>query len=131
MQRSLLPLLLSYHQVFETIQPLASADDLEKYYDVYEICRSDIQDAADATIMNLDDDETAETLKVLKIGMQKLHINRKLLLCSLLALDADGSSSNFLIWSTASDSMQHLAHETYQRTMEIDQILREEESESL
>ena len=131
MQRSLLALVSSYHQGFETVRPLALEDDLEKYYDIYEIHRSDIQDAGEATLISAEDADTAETLKALKIGMQKLHINRKLLLCSLLALDADGSKSNFPIWSIASDSMQQLAHATYQRAMAIDQILQEEKSEWL
>ncbi|KAL8825301.1 MAG: hypothetical protein Q9191_004497 [Dirinaria sp. TL-2023a] len=127
-QRSLSVLPSSYYQAFETVRPLTSEDDLEKYYDIYEIRRSDIQDAGESTSTSTGDADTAETLAALKIGMQKLHLNRKLLLCSLLALDADGSNSNFPIWSIASDSMQRLAHEAYQRAMAIDQILQEEET---
>ena len=104
--------------------------DLEKYYDIYEISRSDIQEAEEAPVPTTDGDD-AETLKALKLGFQKLHINRKLYLCSLLALNADGSKSDFPIWSVASESMETLASETAKMTTNIDEILGEEEGEQV
>lgn len=74
--------------------------------------------------------ETGETinLRALKIGLQKLHIIRKLFLCSLLAIDADGGESDFTRWAAAIETMLHLSAETSKMTGAIDDILREEES---
>lgn len=126
MQRSLLPLVSSYHKAFEAARPLAVEGDLEKYYDIYEISRSDIQEAEDVPVVLAEDDET-ETLKALKLAFQKLHINRKLYLCSLLALNADGSRSDFRTWSAASESLVHIASETARMTVNIGEVLGEEE----
>lgn len=125
-QRSLLPLVTSYYKAFEGARPLAVEGDLEKYYDIYEISRSDIQEAEDVPVHLADKDDT-ETLKALKLAFQKLHINRKLYLCSLLALSADGSRSDFRTWSAASESLEHVASETARMTDNIDEILSEEE----
>ena len=99
--------------------------DLDKYYDIYEISRSDMQDAeVSPTILSERDDP--ETLKELKLGFQKLHINRKLYLCSLLALNANGSRSDFRAWSPASETLEELASETEKLTYAIDEVLSEE-----
>lgn len=74
--------------------------------------------------------EEANSLTDLKSAMQKLHLIRKLFLCSLLALDADGGKSDFPRWAAATDTMRHISAETAKMTRTIDDILREEESES-
>jgi len=125
-QRSLLPLVSSYYKAFEVARPLAVEGDLEKYYDIYEISRSDIQEGEDVPVLLTEDDDT-ETLKALKLAFQKLHMNRKLYLCSLLALSADGSRSDFRTWSAASESLEHIASETARMAINIDEILGEEE----
>lgn len=126
MQRSLLPLVSLYYKAFVAVRPLAVEGDLEKYYDIYEVSSSDIQEAEDVPLLFAENDDT-ETLKALKLAFQKLHINRKLYLCSLLALSADGSRSDFRKWSAASESLEHIASETARMTVNIDELLGEEE----
>lgn len=103
---------------------------MEKYYDIYELNQSDVQEAGEPFSARLEDTEDPDALKTLKRGMKKLYIVRKIFLCSLLAIDADRSKSNPLSWSIASESMRHLAHETSRCAMDIDDILKEEECKS-
>lgn len=104
--------------------------DLEKYYDIYEISRTDMDEAKEFANAENYNSEEANSLTALKIALQKLHMIRKLFLCSLLALDADGGKSDFPRWAAATDTMRHISAETTKMTRTIDDILREEESES-
>lgn len=76
------------------------------------------------------DSEEANSLAALKIALQKLHMIRKLFLCTLLALDADSGKSDFPRWAAATDTMRHISAETAKMTRTIDDVLREEESKS-
>ena len=123
-----LPTLCSSHRrAFESLKLLTVDLDLEKYYDIYEISQSDIQEGGELIVPEVQDEEDFDTLRYLKLRLQTLHLIRKLYLCSLLALDADGGKSDFSIWTTASDSMQSLTVETREMTSRIDTILYEEE----
>lgn len=121
----------SYQRAYEAIKASAVEGDLEKYYDIYEISKSDIEEAAETDAAPSADDEDADTLKALKLGFQKLHLNRKLYLCSLLALNADGSRPDFTVWSAASDSLESLAFETAKVTTGIHEIIGDEEGKRI
>ena len=128
MVKECLPILCSSHrQAFETLKPLTVDIDLEKYYDIYEISQSDIQEGGEPVAHEVQDEEDIDNLRNLKLRLQSLHLIRKLYLCSLLALHADGGKSDFMVWTTASDSMQSLTVETREITSRIDTILHEEE----
>lgn len=120
-------MLLPYYQAYQLLTPLAVGTDLEKYYDIYEISRTDVDNAEGVMNVEILDSEWPESLKSLKIGLHKLHIIRKLFFCSLLALDADGGKSDFSRWALAIETMKHLSSETTKMTCCIDEILREEE----
>lgn len=123
-----LPTLCSSHRrAFESLKLLTVDIDLEKYYDIYEISQSDIQEGGGLLAPEVQEEEDIDTLRNLKLKLQNLHLIRKLYLCSLLALHADGGKSDFLVWTTASDSMQSLTVETRDMTSRIDTILHEEE----
>lgn len=122
-----MPLLTSYRREFDCLRPLAVEVDLEKYYDIYEVSHSDIQEGAGAVTVEENDGEDIDTLKALKFGLQKLHIVRKLYLCSLLALHSDGGRSDFSLWTIATESMYNLAAETKRLTCNVELILQEEE----
>lgn len=121
-------MLSPHYQAYQSLRTLALEADLEKYYDIYEISRTDMYEAAEFACAGIFDTEEASSLKALKIGMQKLHNIRKLFLCSLLAVDADGGESDFPRWAAATETMQHLSAETAKMTGAIDDILQEEES---
>ena len=101
--------------------------DLERYYDLYEISQSDIQEAGAVTFSSISDDDDMDTLRALKSVFQALHLTRKLYLCSLLALSADGRGSDFPVWTAASESMSSLISKTTQMANDVDRILLEEQ----
>jgi hypothetical protein len=106
--------------------PLAEQLDLEKYYDVYDISDLDIQEARQGYAETEFEDK--ESLRVLKILVARLHIIRKVFLCCLLALEADGGKPDFLRWSTAVDEINALASVTGEAEERLRRILSEEES---
>jgi len=99
---------------------------LEKYYDIYDMGQSDLEEA------NLGYHETEfddfESLRVLKILAARFHTIRKVFLCCLLALEADGGKPDFLRWSTAVDEIQAAASIVYGAGEKLRRILAEEES---
>lgn len=103
--------------------------DLEKYCDIYEISRTDMELAAEIASADKTDMEDADTLKALKYQLQNLHIVRKLFLCSLLALDADGGKSDFARWAAATETMNHILVQSRKMALDIEDVLGEEEGE--
>jgi hypothetical protein len=73
--------------------------NLEKYYDIYDITTIDMQEAL--TEYTKDEFEDYESLRVLKILISRFVTLRKLFLCCLLALEADGGKEDFTRWRTA------------------------------
>ncbi|KAL9130790.1 MAG: hypothetical protein Q9175_006935 [Cornicularia normoerica] len=116
-----------YYRVYQSLKPFATTLDLDKYYDIYEISRTDLEDAELVANVEPAEIEDADTLQDLKLGLQKLHILRKLVLCTLLALDADGSKSDFRRWSIAVDMMSSITSLTARMILNIDEAMGEEE----
>ncbi|KAL9030264.1 MAG: hypothetical protein Q9196_001594 [Gyalolechia fulgens] len=122
LQRVFFALPTLYCRAFEETKALAVEADLEKYFDIYEISRSEMLEAEEIKAMDtmgLGED----TLKAFKIGLQKLYLARKLFFCSLLALGADGGKVDFAKWSTATKTMDTLTIETSKATQDMDEIL--------
>jgi hypothetical protein len=121
----LVELIPRYNQAVITLKPLAEELDLEKYYDIYDLSDLDLQEAS----LGCKDSEfeDKESLRVLKILASRLHTTRKVLLCCLLALDADGGKPDFFRWSTAVDEIHGVAEVTGSAEERLRQILCEEE----
>lgn len=100
-------------------------DDLEKYLDVYEISNPDLQEAALGYSASEFDD--AETLKALRTFQYRLSTLRRVYLCSLLAMEADGGKPDFPRWSTVVDSMLNTASPVGQWSEKFNRVLAEEE----
>ncbi|KAA6415449.1 MAG: hypothetical protein FRX48_00164 [Lasallia pustulata] len=129
LQSAVVSLVGPYRQACEDLKPLANEFDLEKYYDIYEISRADLQEAKDSLAgLDLED---GESLKALRFALQQLHILKKIVLCSLLALHADGGKLDFSKWATAVDVMQQLSSLTTDATSRMDMVLNEEERFSM
>ncbi|KAL6715722.1 hypothetical protein ACLMJK_006683 [Lecanora helva] len=116
-----------YYAAYQGLKPYAIELDLEKYYDIYEISRTDMEDAKMVANVETTDMEETDSLQELKKGLQKLHLIRRLFLCTLLALNADGSKMDFQRWSSASKSMAGVSTITAKMTRTIDAIIGEEE----
>lgn len=116
-----------YYQAYEDLRPHTVETDLEKYFDVYEISRIDLQDAEIIATADLSEVENADTLQDLKIALQKLHVIRRIFLCTLLALNADGGKADFQRWSVASEAMGALSSILAKVVLDMDEVLGDEE----
>jgi hypothetical protein len=95
---------------------------------VYDITNPDLQEAAlGCTEEEFDD---SDSLKVLRILQYRQTILRRVYLCSLLALEADGGKADFQRWRTVTTSMETLASITGTWSEKINAILTEEERKS-
>ena len=118
-----------YFCAYRSLEPHAVELNLGKYCDIYEITQTNIKDAELIADVEPSDVEFADTLQDLKSGLQELHVLRKLFLCTLLALDADGGKSDFQRWSSANERMVSLSSMTAEWTSTIDEIIAEEDGE--
>jgi hypothetical protein len=100
--------------------------DLEKYYDIYDISDFDISDSLQG--FNEADFEDAESLRTLKVAAARFHTIRKVFLCALLALEANGDNTDYMRWSTAVESLRLLNGVTKAAYEKLRGILGEEES---
>ena len=125
--KTLITMFSPYFEANQTLKPHAVELDLEKYYDIYEISRTDMEDTESVATLDSSNIGHASTLQDLKIGLQRLHTLRKLFLCTLLALSADGSKSDLQSWLCASNAMTHVSSLTAKMTCNIDEIMEEEE----
>ena len=116
-----------YFLAFDRIRRFATDLDLEKYFDIYEISKMDVEDAQTLAQTEAASLEVFQGLHELKVSMQKLHTIRKVFLCCLLALDADGGKVDFTVWSTAADALTGISTLTANTVSTIDAILCEEE----
>lgn len=107
---------------------MAELLDLEKYYDIYDISELDLQEAQLGS--NKEEFEDGESLRVLKLLAARFHTIRKVFLCCLLALDADGGKPDFFRWSTAVDELHAISEITKDSEIGLRQVLEQEESES-
>lgn len=111
------------------LRHLITEDDLEKYLDVYEIGPQDVQEATIG--FQADEFEDNESLKALRMWQYRFSVLRKVFLCSLLSLEADGGRSDFGRWRTAVEHMERVAIVTGESAEKINLILQEEEQFSI
>ena len=118
--------LASYAESCVKLRPWAQEVDLDRYYDIYDIAASDLQDV-ETEVGTRPDSEDSLSLRFLKSLFQKVHVTRKIMLCCLLALDANGSSADFARWSIAQDQLDILISITKNAEEGVRSILNEEE----
>ncbi|KAL5404358.1 hypothetical protein PMIN03_009216 [Paraphaeosphaeria minitans] len=107
------------------LKQLVEDDDLERYLDVYDVSNPDLQDAAQGyTESEFEDNESLKALRVLQYRLSTL---RRVYLCSLLSLEADGGKPDFARWAAVVDSMTVLAAATGDWTEKFNRIVAEEE----
>lgn len=114
-----------YNKVAAVVRGFSEQLDLEKYYDVYDISDFDMTDALQGLSEN--EFEDMESLRTLKIAAARFHTIRKLFLCALLALPANGDESDYLRWSTALEGLRTLTRTTGDSYEKLKSILSEQE----
>lgn len=109
-----------------TLKPLILPDDLERYFDVYDVSSADLSEARQG--YSDSEFEDAETLKALRILQYRSSTLRRVYLCSLLSLEADGGKPDFVRWGSTVDSILGLALATGEWSGRINRILSEEQN---
>lgn len=115
-----------YNQACTALKPLTEQLDLEKFFDVYDINDLDFSEA----MLGYSDTEfeDPDSLRVLKILAARFQTTRKIFLCCLMALDANGGKSDFPRWRTAVDEIHELTIVASAAEELLRRILGEEES---
>lgn len=109
----------------DILKQLIQRDDLDKYLDVYEVSHPDLQEAFQG--YSISEFEDAYTLKALRSLQYRLSTLRRVYLCSLLALEADGKQPDLTRWSMVVQSMLCVARPMGQWGEKFSHLLAEED----
>jgi hypothetical protein len=106
---------------------LIDPDDLEKYFEVYDISPQDAAEAAGPDSLRVLEDD-GESLKSLRLLSYRAGVLRRVMLSSLMALEADGGKPDFARWRMASEAMEKEAKVVGQYAEKLQQCLSEMET---
>ncbi|KAF2161889.1 hypothetical protein M409DRAFT_58670 [Zasmidium cellare ATCC 36951] len=90
-----------------TLRALIDDDDLEKFFEVYDISPQDAKEAAGAEALSAIEDDM-ESLGALRVLSYRSGVLRRVTLCSLMALEADGGKPDMDRWEIATKTMRSL-----------------------
>lgn len=130
LQRSYAVVLPAFREANESLAALLKEDDLEKYLDVYDIPQHAIQEAINPNLAPAEDDD-AESLKSLRVVSYQYTTLRRVVLCSLMSLEADGGKTDFPRWTAASEIMESLSMVMATWAEKLNELLRETERKLL
>ena len=115
-----------YVEAVSQLQPLAEELDLEKYYDIYDITENDLSEASlGYPETEAEDQESVRTLKLLAARYNTL---RRIFLCCLMALNADGNKNDFHVWKIALERIRDIRVATASAGARLASLLNAEES---
>ena len=107
------------------IRTVSQPTELEKFFDVYEVNTSDVDNLLEDYVPNEIDDQ--ESLKVLKTLLYRVRSIRKVLLCCLLAVDAEGTSVDLERWNAVVPTLETIGIMMGAAADRIREIFDEEE----
>ncbi|KAI7568359.1 hypothetical protein KC317_g4268 [Hortaea werneckii] len=114
----------------KVLEGLIDEDDLAKYFEVYDISSQDAREASgDNSLSVLEDD--AESLKSLRVLSYRMGVLRRVTLCSLMSLEADGGKPDFYRWRVTIEAMQTISNILAPSARRLQQILNEMETISV
>lgn len=113
-----------------SLRNLIDEDDLEKYFDVYDISGQDAKEAAGLDALSVLEDDP-EALKSLRVLSFRSGVLRRVTLCSLMALEADGGKPDVQRWKIATEVMRKLNEIVGTSAEKLRQILSELEQFNL
>ena len=94
--------LIGAHQALQTF---AIIDDIERYYEIYDISASEIRDVL--AIKAPDLEEQCGTLKHLRYLLRQIFVARQVLLCDLLAIPPQLENNDTQKWYTIAAELEH------------------------
>ncbi|KYG42840.1 hypothetical protein M433DRAFT_113280 [Acidomyces richmondensis BFW] len=111
----------------DSLRTLIDEDNLEKYFEVYDISSIDAKESC--RIDGIEEQgNDPESLKSLRVFSYRAGILRRVALCSLMALEADGGKPDFYRWRVATDVMEAIGKVIGEAAEKICQILNETDS---
>lgn len=111
----------------DSLRALIDEDDLEKYLEVYDINSLDAKESCRADGIE-EEGNDPESLKSLRVLGYRAGILRRVTLCSLMALEADGGTPDFYRWRVATDVMEAVGKVIGGSAEKMRQILNETDS---
>ncbi|KAK7737411.1 hypothetical protein SLS53_006484 [Cytospora paraplurivora] len=124
LRRSFGDIIPRFEQAQSVAKGFSEQLDLERYYDIYDISDLDMSDALQG--YSESEFEDMESLRSLKIAASRFHILRKMFLCALLSMEAQGDDTDFLRWTTVVESLRMLNEATTSAYQRLGSILGEE-----
>ncbi|TKA76311.1 hypothetical protein B0A55_04195 [Friedmanniomyces simplex] len=91
-----------------TLRTLIDEDDLERYFEVYDVNAQDAKEASGEDALGVLEDDP-ESLKSLRLLSYRASVLRRVTLCSLMALEADGGKPDFKRWRRATEVIEALS----------------------
>lgn len=91
------------------LRSVISEDGAEKYLEVYDISIADVKDALSPNTTTVLDDDP-ESLKSLRLLSYRTSVLRRVTLCSLMSLEADGGKPDIARWRLATATITTLSH---------------------
>lgn len=126
LRKSLETIIPKYEQASSMVKGLSEPLDLERYYDIYDINDLDMSDALQGYSER--EFEDMESLKTLKAAASRFSILRKMYLCALMSIEAQGDETDFARWSTVLESLRILDDAAAECYTQLNSILSEEDS---
>lgn len=126
LRKSFGTIIAKYEQASSGIKGFSEQLDLERYYDIYDISDLDMSDATQG--YSEGEFEDMESLRTLKIVASRFHVLRKMFLCALLSMEAQGDDSDFMRWTTVVETLKTLNEATAASYKRVGDILGEEQS---
>ncbi len=111
----------------ETLRSLIDTDDLDRYFEIYDISPQDAKEAAGPDALSVLDDD-GESLKSLRVLSYRAGVLRRVMLSSLMAIEADGGKPDFIRWRVASDAISKESTVVGQYAEKLQQCLSEMET---
>ena len=112
-------------RIIEDLRPLIDQGDVERFLDVYEVRGEDIREALLG--LHPTEGEDVESLRCLKMHQARYSTLRRLLLCSLLSLQATGRRADTSKWQLAARSMDSIGQLSGDLAQKFIKLLEEEE----
>lgn len=91
-----------------SLRTLIEEEDLDKYFDVYDINAQDAREATGSDALSVLEDD-GESLKSLRVLSYRAAVLRRVTLSSLMALEADGGKPDFVRWRQANEAMNKVS----------------------
>ncbi|KAI4143610.1 MAG: hypothetical protein LQ340_006941, partial [Diploschistes diacapsis] len=116
-------------EAYHSLRPFVNEVDLDRYFDMYELSRTDIGEVEESLADRSEADDL-ESIRILKVDLHRLFTARKMFLSAILALDAD-TKPNKLDWTLMTDIMESISGITAVATSSLEGVIGEEERFSI